>query len=79
MKLLMLLGGLIGFGIGFGFGSAQHAEWPTAIWRACVAAYVGGLLLRWWGGVWVKSLQAAHQQRLLAAEAPASPAAQARK
>jgi len=71
MKQMMLIGGLLGFLIGLSFGLAQSSEWPSVLWRASVAAYVAGLLLRWWGRIWIRSLQQAHQQRLTAAPAPA--------
>ncbi len=73
MKKLMILGGLMGFLIGVGFGLAQASEWPSVIWRASIAAYVGGLLLRWWGRIWVQSFQEACEQRenVPAAEAEA--------
>ncbi|MEW6156426.1 MAG: hypothetical protein AB1813_03280 [Verrucomicrobiota bacterium] len=60
---MMILGGLLGFTIGVGFGLAQSSGWPSILWRASLAAYVGGLLLRWWGRVWARSLQQAHQER----------------
>jgi ABC-type sulfate/molybdate transport systems ATPase subunit len=71
MKALMALGGLMGFLIGVGFGLAQQSEWPAVLWRAAVAAYVAGLLMRWWGRVWLQGLQHAQQQRLAAARAEA--------
>ena len=64
MKAWMLLGGMIGFLIGISFGLAQGSAWPSVIWRASAAAFVGGILLRWWGRMWVKSLQDAHHERL---------------
>jgi hypothetical protein len=57
MKLLLLIGGLLGFGIGLIFGWAQESAWPSCLWHACIAAYVGGLLLRWWGRAWRKNLE----------------------
>ena len=65
----MILGGLIGFLIGLSFGIAQGSAWPAVIWRASVATFLAGVVLRWWGGVWTKSLQQAQRERLLAAEA----------
>ena len=56
MRLWMLLGGLIGFLIGLGLGVAQGNTWPAIFWRANVCALVGGVVLRWWGGVWMRSL-----------------------
>jgi hypothetical protein len=59
MRTLMLYGGVVGFAIGIGFGVACGSGWPDAVWRGSVAALGAGVLLRWWGGLWVKSLQAA--------------------
>jgi hypothetical protein len=63
MKLLMSLGGLIGFGLGALAGWLQGCAWPEVFWRACVAAVLAGIVLRWWGRVWIKSLEAAVQER----------------
>lgn len=63
MKLMMLLGGIIGFGIGIGFGLAESSPGPQALWHAAAAALVGGVLMRWWGRVWVKSLREAQQDQ----------------
>ena len=56
MKLLLLIGGLLGFGIGFLFSWVQDSSWPCCLWHACLAAYVASLLMRWWGRAWRKSL-----------------------
>ena len=64
----MILGGLLGFLISLSIGVAQDSAWPNVIWRASVAAGAGGLLLRWWGGVWMKSLQQAQRERHFAAD-----------
>lgn len=66
MKLLMILGGLIGFLIGITFGLVQESSWPSIFWRASIAAYASGFLMRWWGKVWVQGLQTAHRERQLA-------------
>ncbi len=63
MKALMVLGAILGFLIGAGFGLAGRTEWPSALWNACVAALGASLLMRWWGSVWLRNLQAAIQQR----------------
>jgi hypothetical protein len=63
MKLIMVLGGLIGFSIGFGFSWAQGSAWPTVVWRAAVMALLAGVLLRWWGRLWVKCLRDAYQEK----------------
>jgi hypothetical protein len=67
MKSLMILGGLIGLAIGLLFGLANRSDWPDALWRASAAALIAGMLLRWWGRVWIKSLRAAHEQQMSAA------------
>jgi hypothetical protein len=56
MKALLLIGGLLGFGIGLIFSWAQESAWPSCLWHGCLAAYFGGLLLRWWGRAWRKNL-----------------------
>jgi hypothetical protein len=60
----MILGGLIGFLIGISFGVAQGSAWPAVIWRASVATFLAGVLLRWWGRVWIRSLRQAQLERL---------------
>jgi hypothetical protein len=59
MKLLLLIGGLLGFGIGFLFSWAQESSWPDCLWHACLAAYLASLLMRWWGRAWRKGLEEA--------------------
>ena len=68
MRLMMLAGGLIGFTIGITFGVAHGSAWPDAIWRASVAALLAGVLLRWWGRVWINSLHAALRERAAKAD-----------
>ena len=53
----MILGGLIGFLIGTTFSLAQGSAWPAVLWRSAAAALIAGMLLRWWGRMWVRSLQ----------------------
>lgn len=72
MKKLMIMGGLIGFLIGVVFGLVKGVTWPALFLRACVATLAAGLLLRWWGRVWVRSLQESYAQRL-ATEAEPGP------
>lgn len=74
MKILMILGGLLGFLIGAGFGLAQTSAWPDALWRASVTALGGGLLLRWWGRMWIQCFVQAQQEKFATAE-PAEAAA----
>jgi hypothetical protein len=64
VRLLMLSGGFVGFTIGISFGLAHGSAWPHVIWRASVAALVAGVLLRWWGKVWVSGLHASYRERL---------------
>ena len=64
MKILMALGGMIGFLIGVMFGRLQDCGWPTVLWRSCAAALAAGLLLRWWGRVWINGLKQAQQAKL---------------
>jgi hypothetical protein len=66
MKKFMITGGLAGFAIGIVFGLVQQSSWPSVIWRASVAALGAGLLMRWWGGIWCRSLQQAYQEHALA-------------
>jgi uncharacterized membrane protein YczE len=62
MKLLLLTGGLIGFGIGLGLGLVREQSLPTALLHACIALYIGAFLMRWWGRVWIKALREAQQE-----------------
>ena len=57
MKLLMLLGGVLGFGIGLFCSRIQENSWPYCLWQASLAAYAGGWLLGWWGRAWQQSLK----------------------
>lgn len=63
MKKLMILGGLLGFSIGIVFGVVQGSAWPSIVWKACAATLGAGLLVRWWGGVWTRSLRESFEQR----------------
>jgi hypothetical protein len=49
----MVLGGVLGFALGSAVALAQGCSWPSVLWRASVAAYVAGILLRWWGRIWL--------------------------
>lgn len=57
MKALTILGAMIGLVTGLGFALAARSPWPEAFWRGIAAAVVGGLLLRWWGGLWMAGWQ----------------------
>lgn len=74
MKPLMILGGLLGFGIGVSVGLVQQSDWPSILWRSALAAYGAGMLMRWWGGVWLKGLNEVGEERLAAARARAAEA-----
>lgn len=62
MKLLLLTGGLIGFAIGIGLGLVREQSMSTALVHACVALYIGALLMRWWGRVWIKALRESQEE-----------------
>jgi hypothetical protein len=63
MKSLLLIGGLLGFGIGFAFSWMKENAWPSILWHACLSAYLTGLLMRWWGRAWIKGLSDATIER----------------
>jgi len=66
MKTLMLTGTVIGFLLGIGLGFAGRTDWPSAFLHAAAAAAALGLLMRWWGGVWLRGLRTSCEQRRLA-------------
>ena len=70
MKALMILGAIVGFLIGSGFGLAGNSPWPAALWRACAAALLAAVLTRWWSRVWLSSLRDAKQNRSTLRPAP---------
>ncbi len=72
MKLLMLLGGLLGFCTGIAFGFVQGSSWSSILLHASIAAYLAGILMRWWGRVWLRSLHQAHFERAQANESAAA-------
>ncbi len=61
MKLLVILGALLGFVLGGGFSLAGQSPWPTVLWRASIGSLGTAFLARWWGRVWLANLHAAHQ------------------
>jgi len=80
MKSLLLIGGLLGFGIGFLFSWAGESPWPACLWHACLAAYLTGILMRWWGGAWRRNLEAAlREQQSVSSPVTASPLSKASK
>jgi hypothetical protein len=64
MKKMMIFGGLLGFLLGMGFSIASQEEWLGIFWKACVAAYLVGLMMRWWARVWVRCLKDAFKEKL---------------
>jgi Na+-driven multidrug efflux pump len=68
MKFIIALGGLTGFAIGLGFSWARGTAWPTALWRAALASLAAGILLRWWGRLWIQCLQQSFRERQAAAK-----------
>jgi hypothetical protein len=77
MKVIMLTGAFAGFAIGVACGWAQDCPASDILWRASVGTYVGGLLMRWWGRLWLKSLRQACRDRAAAAAAAAAEAEKA--
>ena len=73
MKALLLIGGLLGFGIGLIFSWIQESPWPSCLWHACLAAYLASLLLRWWGRAWRKNLEKAFAENPIHAHRRLSP------
>lgn len=57
MKALTILGAIVGFLLGAGFGLTANSPWPDALWRACAAAILAAVLTRWGGRVWIGSLR----------------------
>ena len=73
MKALIMLGAIVGFLIGSGFGLASHSPWPAALWRAAAAALMSALLTRWWTRVWLEGLRSALDARRDAASTALPP------
>lgn len=71
----MILGSLVGFLIGAGFGMASSSPWPSAFWRACVAALIAAVLTRWWGRIWLSGLRDALEKRDIKKSSPEPKAA----
>jgi len=64
MRKMMILGGLVGFLIGMGFGFASQNDWVIILLKACIAAYLAGLMMRWWARMWVRCLRDAFKEKL---------------
>jgi hypothetical protein len=78
MKAFIILGAIVGFLTGAGFGLAGNSPWPYALWHACAAALAAGILTRWWSRVWIQSLRdSLEQQQQRRAADNAKPAAKA--
>ncbi len=73
MKRMMIMGGFLGFGLGMALGLMQGSTWSVIFWRASVAACLAGLLMRWWGRVWLHNLEAAYLDQAAAAASSATP------
>ena len=71
MKSHAILGSIGGFFIGAGFSLADGCPWSIALWRACVAALIVAVLMRWWSRIWMQSLGDAIRQRRHASANPA--------
>jgi hypothetical protein len=63
MKLLLIIGGLLGFTIGLLFSWAEESSGSTCLWHACLAAYLTAILMRWWGDAWRRNLREALLER----------------
>lgn len=79
MKSLMILGSIVGFVIGISFGLVAQSSWPTTLWRACAAALFAGVLMRWWGRIWLNNLRESLQQQRHSRPAPAAATKNANK
>ncbi|MGE3310456.1 MAG: hypothetical protein AB7O66_10835 [Limisphaerales bacterium] len=79
MKMMMLSGAAIGFAVGITFSLLRASAWPTVVWQACVAAYVSGMMFRWWGRQWTRNLRLAlvEKQQAAVREAVNQPVADA--
>ena len=64
VRIMVLLGAFVGFAVGIGFGLARQGDTKWIFLKACVAAYLAALLMRWWGRLWIKSIREMHQEKL---------------
>lgn len=70
MKSLMIFGSITGFVLGAASSMAGDCTGATIFWHACVTAWVGGILARWCGRMWLTGLaDALEQQRRARAQA----------
>lgn len=79
MKLLMLLGAVVGFAVGLVFSLLQKSPGSQVIWHAALAAYAAGMLFRWWGRLWERNLRASLLAKQAEATAVATPPEPAKK
>jgi hypothetical protein len=63
MRKLMISGALMGFVSGLAFGLVRANSWPVILGRASAASFCAGLLMRWWGRVWLSSFQQSQFER----------------
>lgn len=75
MKIFMLTGALAGFALGIGLGLSARVDWPSMLWHASAGALGLGLLMRWWGGVWMRSYYESLESRRALEAMVATPAA----
>ena len=73
MKILLLIGALLGFSIGLLFSWAEQSSAAACLWHACLAAYLTAILMRWWGDAWRRSLVEAVRERRAKQEAATPP------
>ena len=66
----MIIGALMGFLIGSGFGLSRQGDWPGTFWKACVTAYLAGMLMKWWAKTWMKALEETLQKKARQETAP---------
>ncbi len=79
MKLMMILGGLLGFTVSLAFGLTREGSWPAMLARACFSALILGWISRWWSHLWLRSLQESNRHRREQARQEAARNAAAKK
>lgn len=55
MKLWLLIGAMLGFGLGLGFGLVRDKTLGAVVLQSCVMLYLGAWLMRWWGRGWERA------------------------
>ncbi|MCX7916195.1 MAG: hypothetical protein N3A53_07830 [Verrucomicrobiae bacterium] len=61
MKLWLLLGAVLGFTLGVGFGLVHGKSLEAVVVQSCVMLYAGAWLMRWWGRGWEKAWRESQQ------------------